>query len=633
MSGAVLDALLRASLHGALFVAAVWAVCRLLPDLPASVRCGLWWLACLKIVLGLASPVELAWLPADPVVAAVAPSPPDQVDPVPPLPSPLPRTGGEGASTFLLLRQFPRPQDFLLGLWLASLLAQLGLTARQLGRARGLVRRSRPVGEPWIAERFEELRRELSLGDRARLRLSDEVEAPQVLGLMRPVVLLPASRSLSRPDLSMALCHELVHVRRADLWWGWGPALAQRVFWFHPLARLAAREYALAREAACDAEVLRVLDPEPQAYGRLLLRLGIAPRTTTLAAAGAAPSVQTLKRRLQMLEQSSENRRLPLGWVGLIVLVAALAAVPFRMVAQEAPPAPPAPAEPGTPAPPAEPGTPVAAAEPGMPAPPAEPVPPAPRADAPRAVPAPPATPAMPAVAPQPAPPAPPAVPAVAPVARVAHAGAVPPKPPVPPTPPTPPTPPRPVSLPKGETYVLLLGDDHTVMSGSMSDIRKAKELQKGGEPLLYFRRNGKAYVVRDAATVKAAQELFRPQMELGEKQGALGGQQGELGGRQGELGAKQAELGAQQASLAAKRVRLDDDKAADELDREMEALNDKQEELGRKQEELGRQQEALGRKQEELGRQQEKLGREAEVRFRGLVDEALKSGKAQVVG
>lgn len=583
MSGPLLDALLRASLHGALFVGAVWAVCRLLPDLPASVRCALWWLACLKIVAGLASPIELAWLPAAPAETAVAP-----ISVAVPLSAAPAAAGGSQPSEPF---QFPWAAT-LAALWLAGFLAELAATARQLGTARGLVRRAEPVEDPWLVERFEELRRKLGLGGRLELRASSEAEAPQVLGLLRPVVLLPASRPLSRADLSMALCHELVHVRRADLWWGWGPALAQRLFWFHPLVRLAAREYALAREAACDAEVLRVLDPEPQAYGRLLLRLGIAPRATTLAAAGAAPSVQTLKRRLQMLEQSSENRRLPLGWVGLIVLVAALAVVPFRMVAQEAPPAP---------------------AEPGMP------VPPAPPANAPHAV---------------PAPPAPPALPAAAPVARAAFAGAVPPAPPVPPTPPVPPVPPRPMTLPKGESYILLLDDHSSMMNGSMSDMRKAKELQKGDEPLLYFRRNGKVYVIRDAATLQSAEELFRPQMELGAKQGELGAQQGELGGRQGALGAKQGALGAKQAALAVRRVRLEgDDKDGSSLDREMEELNRQQEELGRQQEELGRKQEELGRKQEELGRQQERLGKEAETKFRALIDEALRNGKAQEVG
>ena len=112
----------------------------------------------------------------------------------------------------------------------------------------------------------------------------------------------------------MTLCHELLHLRRHDLWFGWVPALAQRIFFFHPLAALAVREYAIAREAACDAEVLRVLGSAPQAYGRLLLRWGVAPRETGLAAAGASPSLENLKRRLQMLQQISDSRRRISGW-------------------------------------------------------------------------------------------------------------------------------------------------------------------------------------------------------------------------------------------------------------------------------------------------------------------------------
>lgn len=576
---ALLDALLRASLHGALFAGAVWAVCRLFPGLPASLRCALWWLACLKVLVSLAavSPVELPLLPAPaPVSTATwiplgvaAPAAPVSADP-----------------TF----RFPW-EAALAGLWLAGLLVQLGGTLRQLGQARGIVRRSSPVGEPWIAERFAELRRGLGLGERAELRVSDEVEAPQVLGLLRPVVLLPASRALSSPDLSMALCHELVHIRRADLWWGWIPALAQRLMYFHPLVRLAAREYALAREAACDAEVLRVLDPEPQAYGRLLLRLGVAPRASRMAAAGAAPSVQTLKRRLQMLEQSSENRRLPLAWASLIVLLALAAVLPLRMVAQEAPPAPPA----------------VRAPE-ALPAPPA--------AEAPEAVPAPPDH-----------------VPAVAPVAQVSQVGAVPPAPPSPPAPPAPPAPPRSSGYSwssDGDSFILLLEKNRTMMNGSMDDIRLAKKLQKGSEPLLYFRRDGKAYVVRDAALVEQAEEIFRPQAELGAKQGELGAKQGELGGKQGELGARQGALGAKQGALGARMGRRGEDDES--LAAEMEELAQQQEELARKQEELGRLQEELGRKQEELGRQQERLGRESQKKIRALTDEALRRGLAQEV-
>ena len=65
------NALVRASLHGAVAIAAVWMICRLFPRLPAALRCGLWWLACLKLLVALVwvEPIPLAVLPAAEVVA------------------------------------------------------------------------------------------------------------------------------------------------------------------------------------------------------------------------------------------------------------------------------------------------------------------------------------------------------------------------------------------------------------------------------------------------------------------------------------------------------------------------------------------------------------------------------------
>src|ERR1700688_2360550 len=68
---ALLRQLAQASLMGTLFVLAVWLLCRLAPRLPAGLRCALWWLACLKLLLGLAWPAPLA-LPLLPPAAAAA---------------------------------------------------------------------------------------------------------------------------------------------------------------------------------------------------------------------------------------------------------------------------------------------------------------------------------------------------------------------------------------------------------------------------------------------------------------------------------------------------------------------------------------------------------------------------------
>src|SRR5260370_9920694 len=66
----------RALGHGTLFILGVGAICRLFPRLPAAARGWLWWLACLKLLLGLvwAAPPALPVLPAAPREAAPLPA-------------------------------------------------------------------------------------------------------------------------------------------------------------------------------------------------------------------------------------------------------------------------------------------------------------------------------------------------------------------------------------------------------------------------------------------------------------------------------------------------------------------------------------------------------------------------------
>jgi beta-lactamase regulating signal transducer with metallopeptidase domain len=496
----------------------------------------------------------------------------------------------------------------LLAAWGIGVLFLLGITVRQQRQARRLVRCSAPVDEPWLRGLFAGLRDRLGAPRRTAVRLSEEIETPQVLGLLRPVVLLPAAAPgrLSQAEVAMTLCHELLHVRRGDLWLGWLPALAQRLFFFHPLAFLAVREYALAREAACDADVLRVLDPAPEVYGRLLVRLGVTPRTPNLAAAGAAPSLQILKRRLTMLQQASGKKRLHPAWWALVACGAVVALIPFTITAQETAELPPVPV-----VAPVAPVAPVAAVA------------------------------AVAAVEPLPA-------------AHVAQGSghAVPPVPPKPPRPPMPPTPPRPPRPPHAagsdEPYVLLLGKTSTIMNGSTWDIAKARKLRKGDdEQLFWFEHAGKSYVIRDAATLNRIKALFEPQTKLGEQQAALGGKQAKLGGQQAALGSQQAAQGAKRAALGGKMAKLAAEQAhlagqdknsasleaqMQELERKQEELAKPQEDLSRQQEELGRQQEALGRQQEELGNKQEELSREVEKQLKALVDKTIADGTAQEV-
>lgn len=135
-------------------------------------------------------------------------------------------------------------------------------------------------------------------------------------------------------DLDMALTHELIHLRRGDLWWGLLPALAQHLFFFHPLVHLAAREYAIAREAACDAAVVAGHRHCRHDYGRLLLQLGVAPRPRG-GVASASPSFISLKRRLSMLQHTHAFPRVAAAMI--LATVAVCGVLPLRLVAMPVP--------------------------------------------------------------------------------------------------------------------------------------------------------------------------------------------------------------------------------------------------------------------------------------------------------
>ena len=179
-------------------------------------------------------------------------------------------------------------------------------------------------------------------------------------------------------------------------------------------------------------------------------------------------------------------------------------------------------------------------------------------------------------------------------------------------------------------SYVLLsANDDSSTMSGTMADVHRAQALRNGREALLYVRTAGGANDIRDAATLRRAEEIFAPQQALGARQAELGSRQAALGARQAGLGQQQAQLGSQQARLGSKQG-LATPQRAEALGRQQEDLGRQQDALGHQQDELGRQQDALGAQQDALGREQDRLGREAEAQIRALVADAVQRGTAQ---
>ncbi|MFY0185098.1 M56 family metallopeptidase [Stenotrophomonas rhizophila] len=591
------------SVQSAVLVALVWGVCRLLPQLPAATRCRLWWLVAAQAVLGLvwSSPLELAVLPAPATMTAPAMALPAfdaaaQAAPVAYAPAAV------DAAT--MAWSWP---SLLLALWVAGVLLMVAHSLRGYRASRALVRSATECTDAGLQQALQLAAEAHGLRRAPRLKLSAQIRSPQLIGPWRPVLLLPARElpAMSADDLDMALTHELIHLQRRDLWWGLLPALSQHLFFFHPLVHVAAREYALAREEACDGAVVAGHDHCRHDYGRLLVQLGVAPRPA-VGVASASPNLRSLKRRLLTLQQTrSMPRVVSLAITALFVVVGV---APLRLVA--APPPPPAPQAPLAPIPPAP------------PAPAREPLPPPVSAPQPPKAPAAPRAPEPPKDLDDDA-------------SFVTHGQLS-------------------LSRQPAQAFVLI-GGESSFVDASVADLKQARRDAGSDQPALWVRRGQDRYLIRDPAVLKALGQAQTQVAALGTAQAALGNRQAVIGqqiaaaslqitadamasvdisgvvskaireagldaaveaDRAARQGARESRAAAAAASRAAREARTASAKAVDARQISL----------------VAREQAELGKEQARLAQQQSVASARAVREVRTAIDQALASGKAQRV-
>lgn len=245
--------------------------------------------------------------------------------------------------------------ELLLFAWSAGVVygAVRYLLARR--RLRQLVRRATRAPEE-LERVYAELARELGIARPPALRVTEDLESPALVGLARPVVLLPRWLVARGGGLSRewALRHELAH-------WRWRDPLAILVrdvasilYFFHPALPWASRRHAEAMEMACDGESLRHPSEAPD-YAELLCEIldairGRQSERASRAALAMATQGRTARRIAALLEGRcprplSARGAAGVGLLGVLVLAFGCA------VSRESEPAAAAP----TPAPPAGP--------------------------------------------------------------------------------------------------------------------------------------------------------------------------------------------------------------------------------------------------------------------------------------
>jgi beta-lactamase regulating signal transducer with metallopeptidase domain len=146
------------------------------------------------------------------------------------------------------------------------------------------------------------------------------------------VILLPRSLADHLPPVQLraVLLHELVHLRRGDVWINCLQALVQILYWWHPLLWLANARIRRVREEAVDDAVMLALNEDADTYAPTLLevaKLSLRRPLASLGLVGILESRSSLRQRIERLLDFRPPRK-----AGL-TLGSALAVLGFTAVA------------------------------------------------------------------------------------------------------------------------------------------------------------------------------------------------------------------------------------------------------------------------------------------------------------
>lgn len=234
---------------------------------------------------------------------------------------------------------------WLTQLWICGIFVIATLSTVRWIRYWWRLRRSSVVPPPELIAVFESLMKKLRLRHRVRLLATSSRIGPAVMGVFRPTVVLPTvvveGRSIE--ELEPLLAHELLHVRRGDIWIGFLQVVAQGIWWWHPLVWITGRMITREAERCCDEEVLAELGCTPAQYARGLL--AVLELKRSLVAVSAFPGVRAVDVTSSRLERIMKlgqgcRRRTPWWCWGVMLLAAAVVLPGAALMGADDPPVP-----------------------------------------------------------------------------------------------------------------------------------------------------------------------------------------------------------------------------------------------------------------------------------------------------
>jgi beta-lactamase regulating signal transducer with metallopeptidase domain/protein involved in polysaccharide export with SLBB domain len=217
---------------------------------------------------------------------------------------------------------------YCLLVWLAGVLVMSGRLTLSFIGVRLLLGSRQPLSGDLVAC-VGNLGRRLGMASLPEVSLSERLGEAMVVGLWRPVVLLPLAWAMEMPPdaLAAVIAHELAHVRRWDLWVSLAQRLLETLLFYHPAVWWLSHRVSLEREL-CTDELAVAATGQRVAYAETLQWLGrrrLGDPAVRFALTMGGRKMALLHRVRNVLGVDPSHRR-PCWWpAGLLALTAPLA--------------------------------------------------------------------------------------------------------------------------------------------------------------------------------------------------------------------------------------------------------------------------------------------------------------------
>ena len=179
------------------------------------------------------------------------------------------------------------------------------------------------------AKQLSFIKEALGVKSNVRLAYSSIVRSPVLVGLWKPTIYLPKDNTI---NVDMVIRHELIHLKRKDLWVKAFTLGASALHWFNPLVHILRKDIHIWSELSCDEEVVKEMSyAERKRYGETILSVMTGSRNLPVQfCASLSGDGKQLKRRLIMMlhvkKQKKKTMYLTITAVFLVAVISTSAA-------------------------------------------------------------------------------------------------------------------------------------------------------------------------------------------------------------------------------------------------------------------------------------------------------------------